>query len=49
MRSSYRERPDETGPPVLEAWLRYDTGPGRDDLRRALAGPAAAVPSASRL
>jgi len=28
--------PDETGPPVLDAWLRYDTVPGRDDLRRAL-------------
>ena len=28
--------PDETGPPVLDAWLRYDPVPGRDDLRRAL-------------
>jgi acyl-CoA thioesterase II len=28
--------PDETGPPVLDAWLRYDTVPARDDLRRAL-------------
>lgn len=28
--------PGETGPPVLDAWLRYDTVPGRDDLRRAL-------------
>jgi len=28
--------PEETGPPVLDAWLRYDTVPGRDDLRRAL-------------
>ena len=28
--------PDETGPPVLDAWLRYDIVPGRDDLRRAL-------------
>ena len=28
--------PDETGPPVLDAWLRYDSVPGRDDLRRAL-------------
>ena len=70
---------------MLDAWLRYDTVPGRDDLRRALlahftgagmayvrgqvltadgrllasftqdamiralAGPAASVPSASRL
>ena len=29
-------RPDDTGPPVLDAWLRYDLVPGRDDLRRAL-------------
>ena len=29
-------RPDEVGPPVLDAWLRYDPVPGRDDLRRAL-------------
>lgn len=28
--------PDETGPPVLDAWLRYDVIPERDDLRRAL-------------
>jgi acyl-CoA thioesterase II len=28
--------PDEVGPPVLDAWLRYDTVPERDDLRRAL-------------
>ena len=28
--------PDATGPSVLDAWLRYDTVPGRDDLRRAL-------------
>ena len=28
--------PDETGPPVLDAWLRYDIVPARDDLRRAL-------------
>jgi acyl-CoA thioesterase-2 len=28
--------PDEAGPPVLDAWLHYDTVPGRDDLRRAL-------------
>jgi acyl-CoA thioesterase II len=28
--------PDEVGPPVLDAWLRYDTLPDRDDLRRAL-------------
>jgi acyl-CoA thioesterase len=28
--------PDEVGPPVLDAWLRYDTVPDRDDLRRAL-------------
>lgn len=28
--------PDEVGPPVLDAWLRYDSVPDRDDLRRAL-------------
>lgn len=28
--------PDELGPPVLDAWLHYDTMPERDDLRRAL-------------
>jgi acyl-CoA thioesterase len=28
--------PDEIGPPRLEAWLRYDEPPVRDDLRRAL-------------
>lgn len=28
--------PDEVGPPILDAWLRYDLVPGRDDLRRAL-------------
>jgi acyl-CoA thioesterase len=28
--------PDEVGPPVIDAWLRYDTVPERDDLRRAL-------------
>ncbi len=28
--------PDEVGPPVIDAWLRYDTVPQRDDLRRAL-------------
>ena len=28
--------PDEVGPPVLDAWLRYDALPDRDDLRRAL-------------
>ncbi|QFG27068.1 thioesterase family protein [Actinomadura sp. WMMB 499] len=28
--------PDEVGPPILDAWLRYDTVPERDDLRRAL-------------
>ncbi|MFA1546258.1 acyl-CoA thioesterase [Actinomadura chokoriensis] len=28
--------PDEVGPPTLDAWLRYDTVPDRDDLRRAL-------------
>jgi acyl-CoA thioesterase-2 len=28
--------PDEVGPPVLDAWLRYDRMPDRDDLRRAL-------------
>ncbi len=28
--------PDEVGPPRIEAWLRYDETPGRDDLARAL-------------
>jgi acyl-CoA thioesterase II len=28
--------PDEVGPPILDAWLRYDALPDRDDLRRAL-------------
>lgn len=28
--------PAEVGPPVLDAWLRYDAVPDRDDLRRAL-------------
>jgi acyl-CoA thioesterase II len=28
--------PGEVGPPVVDAWLRYDIVPGRDDLRRAL-------------
>lgn len=28
--------PDEVGPPIIDAWLRYDTVPQRDDLRRAL-------------
>jgi acyl-CoA thioesterase len=28
--------PDEAGPPIMDAWLRYDTVPERDDLRRAL-------------
>src|SRR5215471_9874713 len=28
--------PDEAGPPIMDAWLRYDTVPDRDDLRRAL-------------
>jgi acyl-CoA thioesterase len=28
--------PDEVGPPVLDAWLRYATVPERDELRRAL-------------
>lgn len=28
--------PDEVGPPVMDAWLRYDTVPARDELRRAL-------------
>ena len=28
--------PDEVGPPVIDAWLRYDAVPERDDLRRAL-------------
>ncbi len=28
--------PDEVGPPILDAWVRYRTVPTRDDLRRAL-------------
>jgi acyl-CoA thioesterase II len=28
--------PDEVGPPRIEAWLRYDQSPGRDELARAL-------------
>jgi acyl-CoA thioesterase len=28
--------PDELGPPIVDAWLHYDTVPERDDLRRAL-------------
>lgn len=28
--------PDEVGPPVMDAWLRYDAVPARDDLRRGL-------------
>lgn len=28
--------PGEVGPPVVDAWLRYDIVPERDDLRRAL-------------
>jgi acyl-CoA thioesterase-2 len=28
--------PDHVGPPVLDAWLRYDAPPRRDDLVRAL-------------
>jgi acyl-CoA thioesterase len=28
--------PGEVGPPVVDAWLRYDIVPDRDDLRRAL-------------
>jgi acyl-CoA thioesterase len=28
--------PDEVGPPRIEAWLRYDQTPSRDDLARAL-------------
>jgi acyl-CoA thioesterase-2 len=28
--------PDEVGPPIVDAWLRYDIVPERDDLRRAL-------------
>lgn len=31
-----RDDPDEVGPPVLDAWLRYDPVPARDDLCRAL-------------
>ncbi len=27
---------EETGPPLLDAWLRYDAVPGRDDLAKAL-------------
>jgi acyl-CoA thioesterase-2 len=27
---------DEIGPPIVDAWLHYDTVPQRDDLRRAL-------------
>jgi acyl-CoA thioesterase-2 len=30
------DSPDEVGPPIIDAWLRYDTVPERDDLRRAL-------------
>ena len=30
------DSPDEVGPPVMDAWLRYDIVPDRDDLRRAL-------------
>jgi hypothetical protein len=28
--------PDESGPPIVDAWLHYDTVPQRDDLRRVL-------------
>jgi acyl-CoA thioesterase len=28
--------PEEVGPPIVDAWLRYDAVPERDDLRRAL-------------
>ena len=28
--------PDELGPPRIEAWLRYDETPARDELARAL-------------
>lgn len=28
--------PDEVGPPIIDAWVRYDAVPSRDDLRRAL-------------
>ncbi len=28
--------PDEVGPPVIDAWLRYDEVPAADELRRAL-------------
>ena len=28
--------PDEIGPPVVDAWLRYDEVPARDDLHRAV-------------
>jgi acyl-CoA thioesterase len=31
-----QDSPDEVGPPLLDAWLRYDIVPERDDLRRAL-------------
>jgi acyl-CoA thioesterase len=31
-----RDSADEVGPPVMDAWLRYATVPGRDGLRRAL-------------
>ena len=30
------DSPGEVGPAVLDAWLRYDIVPERDDLRRAL-------------
>lgn len=28
--------PDEVGPPVVDAWLRYESVPARDELRRAV-------------
>lgn len=28
--------PDHVGPPILDAWLRYDVVPDRDDLAKAL-------------
>ena len=28
--------PDDVGPPVLDAWLRYDVVPDRDELAKAL-------------
>ena len=28
--------PDDVGPPMLDAWLRYDQVPGRDELAKAL-------------